>query len=188
MVEIEWCYQEYDNYGNLIFEEYVFSTFECWGGSGGGGGTGPNPAELCQIRMNSFVSQGSPVSQLRSSTITYEDAFGYKKVEDWKIYSAGTWGLISIEDAEIVNVPLPHGGFIREYGSFTRRIVFSVGTSIGGTRSFQDLGASINLTKSRAEVRIDYTVTHTAAGCISPLTINFNANHAFNVLKTVSIE
>lgn len=43
IVEIEWWYQEYDQYGHVVYEEYVYSTYECWasggGGSGGGGST-----------------------------------------------------------------------------------------------------------------------------------------------------
>lgn len=40
VVEIEWWYQEYDQWGNVTYEEYVYSTHECWGGEGGGGGGG----------------------------------------------------------------------------------------------------------------------------------------------------
>jgi len=40
IVEIEWWYQEYDQHGNVVCEEYVYSTYECWGSGGGGSGGG----------------------------------------------------------------------------------------------------------------------------------------------------
>lgn len=192
LVEIEWWYQEYDNYGNLIYEEYVYSTYECWGigngGGGGGGGSTPTPEQICAMKMDNFVAQGTPVSQLISTVTTYEDAAGLNVTYNWKIYSALTWGLLSYEDAVISKIPLPRGGYIKEYSSFTHRLITNVGASIGGTRTFQDLGATINKTQTRAQVRIDFTVTHTIAGCASGLAIPYNANKEFSIVNNVAIE
>ncbi len=190
LVEIEWWYQEYDNYGNVIYEEYVYSTFECWGiGSGGSGGGGsPTPQQLCAIKMDNFIAQGSPASELVSTVTTYEDAAGINVTYSWLIYKALTWGLMSYEDATISKIPVPRGGYIKEYSSFTHRLITHVGVSIGGTRSYQDLGATINKAQTRAQVRIDFTVTHTIAGCTAGLAVPYNANKEFKIVNDISVE
>lgn len=190
LVEIEWWYQEYDNYGNLIFEEYVYSTYECWGigSGGGGGGTTPTPQQLCAIKLDNFVAQGSPVSELRSTVTTYEDAAGINVTYSWKIFSALTWGLISYEDAVISKIPLPRGGYIKEYSSFTHRLITDIGVSIGGTRTYQDLGATINKAQTKAQVRIDFKVTHTPTGCIPNVAMLYNANKEFSIVNNIAIE
>ena len=144
--------------------------------------------QLCQIRLSTFQSQGLPVSQLISATTTYEDASSLNIVYNWRIFSALTWGLISYEDAVISKIPLPRGGYIKEFSSFNHRVVTSVGASIGGTRTFQDLGATINKTQTRAQVRIDFTVTHVIAGCIGGIAIPYNTREEFKIINNIAIE
>ena len=190
VVQIEWWFQTYEN-GVLVSEVYLYSTYECWGGGGGGGGGGGTPItpeQLCQIQLQTFENQGAAVSQLISTTTTYEDALSMNVVYNWKIYSALTWGLISYEDAVISKIPLNGGGYIKEYSSFTHRVIAQVGSSIGGTRTFQDLGATINKTQTRALVQIDFTVTHTFAGCVPGYAIPYNANREFRILNDLVIE
>lgn len=191
VVEIEWWYQEYDQHGNVTFEEYVYSTFECWGGTAGGGGGGggsPTSEQICQMKMDQFIADGHATSNLISEETVYEDAGGMNVVYNWGIFNAFTWGLISYEDATITKIPVIHGGYIREYSSFTHRTIAAIGVSIGGTRTFQDLGATINKTQTRAQVRIDYSVTSSVAdGCIlPPLTNLYNANREFRIINEVS--
>lgn len=58
IVEIEWWYQIYDQFGNVIYEEYVFSTFECWGAGGAGdGGGGGGTTIVTPNTCNSITQQ-----------------------------------------------------------------------------------------------------------------------------------
>lgn len=66
MVQIDWYYQEYDNYGNVIYEEYVFSTWECWQ-TGGGGGGGSNACS--GATPQNILSAGGPVSITQSTQL-----------------------------------------------------------------------------------------------------------------------
>lgn len=75
IVEIEWWYQEYDQHGNVVYEEYVYSTYECWvsggGGSGGSGGSGTNP---------SVVTTTNTVIEYESNYVN-EDILGVSELE-----------------------------------------------------------------------------------------------------------
>lgn len=94
MVTIDWYYQVWVN-GNLVYEEYLFTTQECWAGGGGGGGGGGNPTN-CQQLINDYASLGSSVEQIISHTenVQPNTATVY---HDWMIYKAVTWGIISRE-------------------------------------------------------------------------------------------
>lgn len=142
----------------------------------------PPPGEPCNAEMASFVSEGSAVSQDINEVTVSNNGIEWNKAYDWKIFSAGTWGLLSYEDAKLTRVQYPN--ITRwEYQTVTHRLITDVGVSIGGTRTFEDLGPTINIspTRTMVSIRIDFKVTH-AIICqyaTPPLTIPYNANVSF---------
>jgi hypothetical protein len=177
MVEIEWWYQIFDENGNLLFEEYVYSTYECWG-AGQGGGT-PTNSQVCQLQAGIFMAQGNASSELLNSTV--EETNLEKKVfTTWTIYKAGTWSISSI-DRVIFNRPNLSSGWI--FSSYTHLGDAAVGAIYGGTRTYNILSTEItNNWNIKVNLRIDYTVTSTAkcsfipSAILPPITTAFNAN------------
>ncbi|HRI25435.1 MAG TPA: hypothetical protein PLZ45_12225, partial [Ferruginibacter sp.] len=64
------------------------------------------------------------------------------------------------------------------------------GIVFGGTRTFQDLGATINITptKMSAWVRIDFSVSSKVICFANPVTIPYNANKTFYAPNSVVVE
>lgn len=86
MVEIESWYQEYDNNGVLIFEEYIFSTYECWGsgGSGGGGTSGPTDLQFCQYAVTNTLNATTPSNETVSNVLMSETGLTRNRMYAWK--------------------------------------------------------------------------------------------------------
>lgn len=161
--------------GQVYSIEYTGSDCYCYGcnQNGGGGGSGTTGTLTCDVQASQFVNAGHATNgyisrQLISQTSTTE-AVSYH----WKIYDAFTWFLSSIEDANIEKfyhiVPGGTDYITREFTSFSHRTIYQQGINFGGTRTFQDNGATINFNKDIVSERIDFTVTHTPV-CNNPLT------------------
>ena len=76
IVEIEWWYQTYIN-GELVYEEYLYSTYECWGADGGGGGGGGNGEEsITSINKTETENETNYVSEDIGSLQPVEDQYG----------------------------------------------------------------------------------------------------------------
>ncbi|MFT3979744.1 MAG: hypothetical protein QM687_04685 [Ferruginibacter sp.] len=177
-INIDWYYQEYDIDGNLIYEEYLFTTAECMDG-GGGGSNSPSPNEICQAHALAFASQGNSVSDPFSS-YTEETSLQKTVYDNWKIYQAGTWGILSYEKV-IFTRPNMRSGWI--FSEYTHLGDASVGQVYGGTRTYNIISKEvINNWIIKIQIRIDYTVTSTPVCSNIPLTpfpswtLPFNAN------------
>lgn len=167
--------------GQVIYIYYLGSECFCVGcnqngGGGGSGGGSPNPEQL----LANFEGQGTAISGPEHSQILSSSANAENVVYTWQIYQAFTYGLVSYEDAEINKVLSPSGSVIKSFHNMTHRKIASVGISVGGTRTFEDLGASFNISQFRVDERIDFTVTHSAAG-LTGLAIPYNANKTFKL-------
>jgi hypothetical protein len=174
----DWYLNTYAD-GELISSVYVGTT--CTGnpndGSGGGGGSGGE--DPCVQQSPTFANAGGSVSGPINSVTLFNDGIDWEVNYDWKIFAAGTWGLFSYEKG-ILKKKTYSNGDRWEYQTFTHRFITDAGANIGGTRTWQDLGATINLSPTgvAAWVRIDYKVTSSVVGCV-PLNLNYNANKIF---------
>lgn len=158
LVQIDWYYQQYDNYGNLIYEEYLYSTTECWGENGGGGGSG-DPTVNCSQAAIGFVSEGSSVSELLSSNTTLSKPLDKVDRYNWKIYSAGTWGIVSWD---VINWKRTSATSAWTYFSYSHSSDSEVGASFGGTRTYTILETYATNLVSSAIININYKVKHQA--------------------------
>lgn len=92
MVQIDWYYQEFDNYGNLIYEEYLYSTTECLeGGGGGGGGTAnaPTDQQICEINMLLALNTTATSSTFLSWNQTQSNDLRRTRMYSWHYCKAG---------------------------------------------------------------------------------------------------
>ncbi len=98
LVEIEWWYQEYDNYGNVIYEEYVYTTHECWGiGSGGSGGGGSTPLtdlQICEMNVEAALATVKSVSNLISTANEASTDLTRTRLYNWQYAKAGIGGTL----------------------------------------------------------------------------------------------
>jgi hypothetical protein len=174
LVSIDWYWQTFVD-GVLVSEEYLFTTYECQAGGGGGGGT---IALGCQAQLEAMVAAGtvmnnSPVTETTDMETDHE----FVKRYSWKLFSAGSWGLISYEKGVLERVTYPNNTRLWEFKSFDHMSIGEAGMGIGGTYSFADLGATINKTKYTAYVQVDFSVTYKT--CTLSLTNVYNGNNKF---------
>lgn len=126
-----------------------------------------HPAQ-CETQLQQFVSAGSSVS---TPVATWEEESSLEKTvyHDWKIYQAGTWGIMSFDKARFVRPNIRSGWIFSEY---THRGDAPVGTSFGGTRDYSIIGAEVTNNWSIAvKIRIDFLVNHHVA-CDCPVIPN----------------
>jgi hypothetical protein len=176
IMEIEWWYQFYYN-GVLIYEEYMYSTYECIGGLGSGGGSNPPPGSSCVTVQTNFANMGNSVSQLISETVE-EQLFSKIKKFEWKIYSAYTWGILSYETVEFERATTNSVWLYKKY--YTRGDA-SVGAVIGGTRSYNIISKTADDKGSSALITIDFIVTHNII-CSNPVLPPMMTPHQSQVL------
>lgn len=178
VIEIQWWYQTYVD-GVLVYEEYLYSTYECWGGGGGGGGGGgtvpPTPEQLCQIKSDMFVAAGNAVSEVVSSSVT-EGPLEKTIYHNWKFFNAVTWGIYSYEKVRFKRRSIRLGWEFQEYTSLGDA---AIGTSIGGTRQYHIISKEAENKVIAAKVSIQFTVTHNVL-CeyfpLPPLTLHYTSN------------
>ena len=171
----QWYWNTYIN-GELVNSVYVGETCTGGGIGGGGGNVGENGNAQ---ELFDFISMGVVESGEPNVTTTFNDGTEWNVTYDWIIYTAGTWGLLSYEDATLRKIHYPN--YSRwEYQTFTHRLITDFGANVGGTRTFEDLGPTINNTPTHqtAWVRIDFKVIHSVTGFV-PLPIAYNANKTF---------
>lgn len=184
----------------IIREQYLFTVCEIVStlkapepGGGGGGGMGSN--DECQQDFNQFVSEGQVEIGSPDETLGALSNSERPVTYTWKMYSAGTWGILSYDQAiiEYVNGP---AGDIKQFkaGSFAHVGESAVGMNLGGTRTFNVINVTIRPSAFRVEEIVNFAVTHTAA-CIpgtsySPLpsvTIPHSATCIFRVLNDIVV-
>ncbi len=185
----DWYWTTWLN-GVVITESYLYTTCTCisYGGGGGTTGNGNNSPTSCQSQLTAFSNQGhSTFSPVAEQTLT-ETSSSIKKKYIWKAYTAGTWGLLSYEEGVIAKIPGPNNITVKQFESFTHTSMASVGFSIGGTRTFQDLGASINVTPFHVQEQLDFTVTHKVACIVTDITLPYTATAQFNITNNIGIE
>lgn len=168
----EWYWNTYIN-GELVSSIYVGTT--CLGSGGGGGSEGgTNGQELIDF-INTGTVESGDINEMTISNNGTDWNVSY----DWLIYSAGTWGLLSYENAALKKIH--YSNYSRwEYQTFTHNQIVDYGTSFGGNRTFEDIGATINMTQTHqtAWVRIDFKITHSVPGFFGTA-IPYNANKTF---------
>lgn len=176
---IEWFWQTYVN-GVLVSEDYINTTC-CGGTSGGGSGTD------CQAQLDAMVAAGevvtnSPITETTESITNAE----WKKRYSWVIFTAAnTWSLISYERAVLEKVYYPTSNqSLWEYKTFEHSGIAEAGFVAGGSRSFKDLGATINKTKYTAYVQVDFSVTASSMTC--NVTNVYNGNKRFVAPNTIT--
>ena len=177
-ITINWYWQTWVN-GVLVSEEYVFSTNEitCTPG-GGGGGTG---TLTCEQLNGNFVNQGDALSGPLTTTDEFNDGTNWIKNYNWKIFNASTWGLLSYEKGTLAKIHYSNGDRW-EFQSFVHLQIAEAGIAIGGTRTFSDLGATINISSTGMSVweQIDFSVSSKVTCFTNPVTIPYNANKTFH--------
>jgi hypothetical protein len=180
---IDWYWQTWVN-GELVYEEFLYTTCGCYAtGGGGGGGT-----LTCEQQNQNFANLGNAIDGPITSMDDYNDGIIWIKSYNWGIYTAGTWGLLSYEKGTMEKKHYPNHD-IWEYQSFTHTLIAEVGIVIGGTRTFTDLGATINISpsKTRVDVRIDFSVSSKISCFSNALTTPYNSNKTFYAPNTVII-
>lgn len=157
------------------------------GGGGGGNSTPPDPQLTCEEKTEAYANEGNSMNgPVTEDPEIFINQYTRKKPYNWKIYSAGAWGLLSYEEATVERVQYVGTSYQYrwEYVDFIHKRIAAVGSNFGGTRTFEDLGATINIspTKTKASVRIDFSVTSKILDAPIPcpdVTIPYNANKDF---------
>ena len=166
-------------------EEYLYTTqvvvCEDGGGSSGSEGT------VCE-QAQTFINAGSVQNGTITSTDVFNNGFTWKKAYNWLIYHAGTWGLLSYEQATFEKIHYASNNTDRwEFIDFQHQRIAEVGVNIGGTRTFLDLGATINTMPGRTGVwdRIDFSVTSKPLNCLPAVTTPLNGEKLFIAPNTI---
>lgn len=158
VITIDWYYQVYQG-AVLIYEEYLYSTQECWGiGGGGVGGGGGTTTNACEQQAANFINAGHVSNEIVSSI--EEENLGTIKTDRhvWKIFDAFTWKIYSCDKIKWYR---PNMYTAYTYYGYEHVYTSESGTSIGGTRSYAILGQPTCTSYiSSAVVQIDFSVTH----------------------------
>lgn len=83
---IDWYWQHFEN-GVLVFEEYLYTTCDCIGGTGGNGGQGN---EACQNTFNQILATGTPVSENMGFDALSQTSTHRVGAYHWRIFTAST--------------------------------------------------------------------------------------------------
>jgi hypothetical protein len=179
---IDWYWQTYVN-GVLVDEDYMFTTC-CSGTSGGGSGVNNNGE--CQAQLDAMVAAGSVVSNapIEETTVSITNTEWIKNYS-WKIFSAAnTWGLLSYDKGTLEKVYYPSSNkTFWEYKAFEHTKIGEAGFTAGGSRSFADLGATINKTRYTVYEQVDFSVTNNYRLC--NVTNVYNATNKFTAPNQV---
>jgi hypothetical protein len=183
---IDWYWQTYVN-GVLVYEEYLYSTTTIVCDPSGGGGSGGGGIS-CEQQLQNMIEQGVAISGPAYSVGEVVNGDNWVKPYNWAIFRAGTWGLLSYEQATLQKKHYPNNLDRWEYTSFNHIKIAAAGASVGGTRTFEDNGATINISPigTRVDVRIDFSVTLKVCN-IPAVTNPYNANKVFFAPNTVVI-
>ncbi|MGG9961612.1 hypothetical protein [Ferruginibacter sp. SUN106] len=186
-ITVDWYWQTYVN-GVLVNEEYLYTTqiVVCEDGDGSGGGTGSTTCEQAQA----FLNAGSAQSGTLNSVDVFNNGMIWKKTYNWLIFQAGTWGLLSFDQATFEKIHYASNNTDRwEFIDFQHQHLAEIGANIGGTRTFLDLGATINILPGRTSVwdRVDYSVTSKPLNCLPAVTTVLNSQKSFNAPNTFVI-
>ena len=102
IVTIDWYWQTWIN-GELVYEEYLFSTSYCsssngggGGGNSGGGGSIP-PEQLAESILNVMQNNTHTTSQSVQNTIVSQDTQHRVAMYKWKCIAGTGWSIYSIE-------------------------------------------------------------------------------------------
>jgi hypothetical protein len=160
--------------------------------SGGGGGSGTPQNNTCANEAVAFLSMGSVQSGPVLETTVSNNGTIWVKDYNWKIYSAGTWGLLSYERGTLEKVTYPNNYNRWEFQSVAHVGVLSAGMSPGGSRTFTSLPPSYNISGTRLAVyeHIDFSVTSTTIcnnPVLAPVTNVFGANTVLRSPSTITV-
>lgn len=179
---IDWYWQTFVD-GVLVDEEYLYTTCHCGGGGGGSSET------TCQQQNQNFASQGMVNNGPITSVDEYNDGTTWIKSYNWPIFTVGTWGLLSYEKGTMEKKYYPSNNTTRwEYQSFEHVLIAEVGVVVGGSRTFQDLGATINMTSTNtsAWVQVAFSVSSKSSCWFgNPVVIPYNANKTFRAPNSI---
>ncbi len=177
---IDWYWQTWID-GVLVNEVYQFTT--CNAGGGGGGGTSNGNGNSCSsAAIQAFANAGSAMSGTLNTVDEFYNGTTLRRAYNWKIYSANTWGLFSYERATLEKKSYPNNYTRWEFETFDHVQIAEVGMNLGGSRTFIDLGATINMTSTHqtAWVQIDFSVANSlACSQFPPVVLAYNANKTF---------
>jgi hypothetical protein len=159
MVCTDWYWQTFVN-GILVNEEYLYTTCSCEG-EGGGGSGGLTQEQICQAALQAAINQGSTVSELVSVEDILKTDQDWHIRYAWRVYRAnpGPWVLISSEKATLKTIPDINGRW--EYKTFVHENLTATGSSQGANRTFQDMGANINMGTQSTNVQVNFSISFT---------------------------
>ncbi len=190
-VVIEWYYQVYVN-GVLVYEEYIGNSVmvTCNEDGNGGGGGGGGGTLTCEQQMENFINQGIAFSGPVTQTDVSNTGIIWIKSYDWPIFKAATWGLFSFDKGTLEKIHYPNID-LWEFQSFQHLQIAEVGTVIGGTRTFLDLGAIINITPSKTSVweQVNFSVSSKATcSPFNPVTLTYTSSKTFFAPNNIVIQ
>jgi hypothetical protein len=174
---IEWFLQTFLD-GVMVYEEYITTTCGCNSAlNGGGGSLGFDAETACNNALDIFVALGRDVDGAVMTTYAPIGPDAWEAKYNWEIYRADTWRLNSFETGILKkNV---NTGF--EFQDFRHDRIQHAGVTRGGTRTYQDLGAIIDMRKYSTRVDLAFTVT----SCV-PCNANNKYSQSFIKTKTFS--
>jgi hypothetical protein len=181
---VEWYYQTYVN-GQLVDEQYLFTT--CCGSSGGGGDGGITAEEACQNELNAFVAMGQSMEGPVTSTAVPIGPDAWEARYSWQIYrdAVNQWALYSYE-LGIMKRPTPQSGFV--FQSFRHEKISHVGwlRNTGGTRTYKEIGATTSHTDLNAHIDLTFSVTSSVPCDVSKKnTETFTKSKSFSTIGVV---
>lgn len=114
-VTIDWYWQTWVN-GQLVSEEYLFSTTQVVCGGGGGGGSGgnntpipPTPLEMCQAANQAILNDAKYANTKISETVESQSQLHRTKLYAWKCVKGTGWYVIAydrgVHTRELVTKP-----------------------------------------------------------------------------------
>jgi len=100
MICTDWYWQTWVN-GELVYEEYLFTTCECNSGTGGGGGGGtptpPTPLQMCQVAVQNILNATNSANLRLSNDIESQTPLKRTRIYSWKCVQGFGWYVVAYD-------------------------------------------------------------------------------------------
>ncbi len=177
---IDWYWQTYVN-GELVFEEYLYTTCYCLSGGGSSGDSG----QACAALIDDMAANGSSTSSLRSISTLLQTPTTRTKEYKWICYiNYGGWGLLSTDWG--THIYAPTSSTITpdwKWQSFTHKSIAMEGFIIGGSVDYSQVTATPTLGLYNAVMNLQINIKFTLLCSFGPVIkdVIVQCNKMFNV-------